>query len=83
MRSKMINMQSVCMCMFENKRFLFRSTLEPHCVASTETIYTSVHPHPSMCHRGLKTSISVGAVDNGFSFYEMKCDRIMYIITNV
>lgn len=28
-------------------------------------------------HRGLKTSINVGAVDYGFSFYEMKCDRIM------
>lgn len=65
-----------CVCLRTNV-FFFRLTPEPDSVASTETIRTVVHPHPPPYHRGLKTSINVGTVDNGFSFYEMKCDRIM------
>lgn len=37
-------------------------------------LFSPVLPH---YRRGLKTSINVGAVDCRFSFYEMKCDRIM------
>lgn len=76
----MINMQYVCMCGLETNCFLF-SFICPQSLLLWPPLklYVQVFPPPSFppYHRGLKTSINVGAVDCGFPFYEMKCDRIM------
>lgn len=83
----MINMQSVCMCVFEDENVFFsfdpQSLIVWHPLKQYVQLFTPPPPpHPPPYHRGLKTSINVDTVDNGFSFYEMKCERIMYIITN-
>lgn len=68
MGNYMINMQFVCMCVFE-KECSF------HCVAFTDKVGTVVHPTrhcPPLHHGGLETSITVGREESGFYFYEMK-----------
>lgn len=71
--------QSICnlyACVFKTFFFFWPQSLIVWHPLKYVQLFTPPPPS-SLFHRGLKTSINVDTVDNGFSFYEMKYERIM------